>query len=80
MKYRGLISAVPYQSFQHLMDKLKLTESDLLVLSQYRNFFISKKGEFAEHFYEFFYEVPETHILLEHFGKPDVMKHTWATW
>jgi signal transduction histidine kinase len=80
MKYRALISAVPYQSFQHLMDKLKLTESDLLVLSHHRDFFISKKGEFAEFFYEFFYEIPETHILLEHFGKSDVMKLTWATW
>lgn len=62
------------------MDKLKLTESDLLVLSHHRDFFISKKGEFAESFYEFFYEMPETRILLEHFGKPDVMKLTWATW
>ena len=62
------------------MDKLKLTENDLLVLSRHRDFFVSKKGEFAEFFYEFFFEMPETHILLEHFGKPDVMKLTWATW
>jgi signal transduction histidine kinase len=80
MKYRALISAVPYQSFQLLMDKLKLTENDLLILSRHREFFISKKGQFAEFFYEFFFEMPEPRILLEHFGKPDVMKLTWATW
>lgn len=80
MKYRALVSVVPYQSFQLLMDKLRLTESDLLVLSRHRDFFITKKGDFAEFFYEFFYEIPDTHILLEHFGKPDLMKLTWSTW
>jgi len=80
MKYRALVSAVPYQSFRLLMDKLKLTENDLLLLSRHRDFFISRKDEFAEFFYKFYFEVPETHILLEHFGKPDVMKLTWATW
>jgi signal transduction histidine kinase len=62
------------------MDKLKLTENDLLVLGRHRDFFISKKGEFAEFFHEFFLGMPETRIVLEHFGKPDVMKLTWATW
>jgi signal transduction histidine kinase len=62
------------------MDKLSLTESDLLVLSRHRDFFITKKDEFGEFFYEFFDEMPETHVLLEHFGKPDLMKLTWATW
>jgi len=80
MKYRALASAAPYQSFLLLMDKLRLREGDLLVLSRHRDFFITKKGEFAEFFHEFFFEMPETHILLEHFGKPDLMKLTWATW
>src|SRR5512135_1089921 len=80
MKYRALVSAVPYQSFQLLLDNLKLTESDLLVLGSHRDFFITRKGEFAEFFYEFFYKMPETHILLEHSGEPDRMKLTWATW
>ena len=62
------------------MDKVKLTEDDLLLLSLHRDFFIAKKEEFAEYFYAFFFELPETHILLEHVGKPDVMKLTWATW
>ncbi len=80
MKYRALIAAAPGQSFQLLLDKLKLTESDLVLLGRHRDFFISKKNEFAEFFYQFFFELPETHILLEHFGKPDAMKLTWAAW
>jgi signal transduction histidine kinase len=62
------------------MERMKLTEDDLLVLDRHREFFINKKNEFAEFFYDFFFETPETRILLEHFGKPDVMKLTWATW
>lgn len=80
MRYRALISAVPYQSFQLLMERLRLTENDLLVLSRHRDFFVSKQSEFADLFYKSFFEIPETHILLEHFGKPDVIKLTWATW
>lgn len=62
------------------MERMKLTEDDLLVLDRHREFFISKKNEFAEFFYDFFFETPETRILLQHFGKPDVMKLTWAMW
>ncbi len=78
MKYKALIA--PHQSLQLLTDNLKLTENDLRVLRSHRDFFIGKKGEFAEFFYEFFYEMPETRIILERFGKPDVMKLTWAGW
>ncbi len=80
MKYRALVSAVPYQSFQLLLDKLALTENDLIILGRHRDFFIGKKEEFAEFFYEVFFGLPEPRILLEHFGRPDVMKLTWATW
>jgi signal transduction histidine kinase len=80
MKFKALISSTPHQSLQHLLDRVKLTENDLLVLGRHRDFFIREKDEFAKFFYEFFHGLPETHILLEHFGKPDVMKLTWATW
>lgn len=80
MKYKALFSAVPYQSLKLLIDRLKLTEGDLLVLDRHRGFFIDRQREFAEYFYGFFLGIPETRILLEHFGKPDVIKLTWATW
>jgi len=80
MKYRALVSAVPYQSLTAITDKLKLTENDLLVLQLHRDYFINRKEQFADTFYSFFLEMPETRILLEHFGKPDLMKLTWASW
>lgn len=78
VKYKALVA--PHQSLQLLTDDLKLAENDLRVLRSHRDFFIGKKDEFAEFFYEFFYEMPETRIILERFGKPDVMKLTWARW
>ncbi len=80
MKYKALFSAVPYQSLQALIDRLKLSENDLSILERHRGFFIGTRSDFAEFFYEFFLGIPETRILLEHFGKPDVIKLTWATW
>ncbi len=63
-----------------MINKLKLDENDLLVLTRHRDFFIGRRSEFAEFFYDFFLGMPETRILLEHFGKPDIIKLTWATW
>lgn len=62
------------------MGRLKLTDNDIVILDRHRDFFIGRRSEFAEFFYEFFHGLPETQILLEHFGKPDVIKLTWATW
>jgi signal transduction histidine kinase len=80
MKYRALVSTPPYQSLRLLLDQLKLSQDELLVLSRHEDFFISKKTEFAEFFYGFFFDMTEPRILLEYFGKPEVMKLTWATW
>lgn len=79
-QHRALVSAALYGSFQPLLDKLKLSQDDLLVLSRHQDFFINKKAEFDEFFYGFFFDMTEPRILLEYFSKPDVMKLTWATW
>lgn len=80
MEYKALSSAVPYQAIQLLMDKLQLTESDLLFVRQNRDIFISRREEFAAFFYKVFDDIPETHILLERFGKPVGIRQTWSSW
>ncbi len=80
MKYSGLVSAVPYRSLEFIMDKLELKEPDFLVLYQHRDVFIRRQDEFAEFFYNFFWEIPETHLLLEHLGKPGHIKQIWSKW
>ncbi len=80
MKYRALASSIPYQSLQFIIDRLKLTDDDLLLLQRHRDIFIRRKEEFAEFFYQSFSGIMETRVLLDHFGKPEVMKLTWASW
>lgn len=62
------------------MDRLDLTDADRAILRQHREFFISRQKEFAEYFYKSFFEISETRILLEGFGRPEIIKGTWATW
>jgi signal transduction histidine kinase len=80
MEYRALLSAVPYQNIQRIMSKLQLSEVEFGVIREYREIFISRKEEFAEFFYSSFIDLRETHIVLEHFGKPDLIKQIWASW
>lgn len=80
MEYRAIHSAAPHQNLQSIIAKLQLTEQELAVLRSCRDVFVSKKDEFAVFFHDSFLDMRETHIILERFGKPDVMKRTWAAW
>jgi signal transduction histidine kinase len=80
MKYKALASAVPYHSFQAIMNRLQLKEDEFLVLSQHRDIFLRAKDDFAEFFYKSFLEIAETHLLLERYGRADSLKRTWSLW
>jgi signal transduction histidine kinase len=80
MEYRALFTAVPHQSLQSVLGRLQLTEPELETIHRHRDIFLSRKTEFAEFFFASFFEIKETRIILERFGKPDVMKRTWAKW
>jgi hypothetical protein len=79
MEYGTLLSAVPYQRLQQMISKLQLTEKELALLHQHRAVFISKQHAFAEFIYNSFFDIRETHILIERAG-PDNMKRIWAAW
>ena len=80
MEYKALSSSVPYQNIQLMMNKLQLTEADLLIVRQCKDVFIESCDNFAAFFYKAFYEIPETRILLERLGEPAIIKQTWSTW
>ncbi len=80
MEYRALFTAVPHQSLQTILGRLRLTEQELATLHRHRSVFLGKKNEFAEFFFASFSEIRETQIILDRYGKPDVMKRTWAMW
>jgi signal transduction histidine kinase len=80
MEYKALISAVPYQSVKRIMSKLQLSETEFEMIREHREIFVSRKEEFADFFYDSFIDLRETHIVLEHFGRPEMIKNIWANW
>jgi signal transduction histidine kinase len=72
--------AIPYAKLYFIKGKLGLSDQDLRVLDPYREMFIRCKDQFAEHFYDVFDSIPETHLILEHEGRPGFLKKTWAGW
>ncbi len=54
--------------------------ADLQALDPYREIFVRRKDQFAQHFYDMFDNIPETHLILEHEGRPGFLKKAWAAW
>jgi nitrogen-specific signal transduction histidine kinase len=71
---------VPYEKLHRIREQLGLSDADLQVLDPYRNIFVQHRDQFAQHFYDFFQEIPETRLILQHEGRPGFMKKTWAAW
>ncbi len=80
MEYKALSLAVPYKSIESMMNRLQLTEADFLLLHQHKEVFISRRNDFADYFYKTFDGIPETHMLLGRFGRPDAMRQIWSVW
>jgi signal transduction histidine kinase len=75
-----LSNEVPYGKLYFIKEKLGLSERELQVLDPYREIFVQRKDQFAQHFYDVFENIPETHLILEHGGRPGFLKKTWAAW
>ena len=71
---------VPYEKLYFIKEKLGLSEGDLQALDPYREIFVRRKDQFAERFHDVFDSIPETHLILEHAGRPGFLKKTWAAW
>jgi signal transduction histidine kinase len=72
--------AVPLEKLSYIREKLGLSVEDLAALEPYRYLLASRKEEFAQYFYQFFDNIPETHLILEHGGRPDILRKVWAVW
>jgi signal transduction histidine kinase len=75
-----LSEGVPYGKLYFIKEKIGLSEGDLQVLDPYREIFVQHKDQFAQHFYDVFENIPETHLILEHEGRPGFLKKAWAAW
>lgn len=61
-------------------DQLNLGQEDLDVLEPYRALFVAKKDAFAEYFYNFFYRIARTRIILRHERRKGFLREMWAEW
>jgi signal transduction histidine kinase len=63
-----------------LKEKIGIDEKDLNVLSPFADFFIARKDEFADYFYDVFFRIPEARVVLESESEPGLLKKVWAAW
>lgn len=71
---------VPFEKLTWFKEKLGLREEEKERLALYRSLFASKKGRFAQAFYEYFSQIPETRLILDHEARQGHLKEAWAHW
>ncbi len=71
---------VPFEKLFILKERLGIDDSYLMALDPFRGLFVEKKEDFASYLYEYFQEIPETRIFLEHYERPGFLKKAWANW
>jgi signal transduction histidine kinase len=74
-----MVSAVPFKNLEAMLGRLRLEDEDRALLARHSGMFIAKKDEFAEFFFSTFFDLPETHIILERYGG-EAIKRIWASW
>lgn len=55
-------------------------QRELSIIEQYKHIFIDRKDELAEIFFDYFYNLPETRLLLENDHVQKNIRTIWATW
>ncbi len=71
---------IPYAKMAQLQEKIGITAHDLDALDPLREMFVARKTEFADYFYDVFYNIPEARIVLENEKEPGILKKVWASW
>lgn len=70
----------PLERLVWFQEKLSLKPEEKEKIDQYRHLFAEKKEVFAEHFYQFFYEIPETKLFLDYEKRVGHLKKAWTQW
>ena len=73
-------SPPPHQKLHLFLNKIGIQEIETDQLEPYRALFVSRKHEFADYFYDFFYDMADTRVILEGESEPGLMKRVWSSW
>ncbi len=71
---------MPFGKLQTFKNWLGLNEAELRKLEPLKDILISRKEDFASHFFRFFMEIPEARIIIEHERRPGYLLEAWAEW
>jgi signal transduction histidine kinase len=71
---------IPYERLNWFRLRLGLEGTGLSGLGPYASLFLEQDEEFAEAFYAYFFDIPETRILLKHERRPGHLKKAWRYW
>ncbi len=72
---------VPMERLVFFKKKLGLEDKEMEKLNPYRSIFVSKKREFSKYFHQYFLEIPQTKIILEHEKHQNrLLKEIWPQW
>jgi len=69
-----------HEKLHILREKIGLDEKELELLKPYRDAFISRSKDFADHLYKSLLDIPETSMFLIHYEAPGFLKKAWEHW
>lgn len=70
----------PHEHLQAFQEQLGLSLQELEVLDPYRQIFMDHKEEFAGFFYNYFYQIPRTRVILHHEKMRGELRRIWSRW
>ena len=71
---------IPIKKLVWFQTKLGLESDEMEKLDRYRSVFADRKKEFSEHFYDYFIQIPETRVYLDHEKYRGHLKRVWEHW
>ena len=74
------VSQSPHEKLRLILEKIGIEAIEISQLKPFRELFTSKKNAFADYFYNFFLDMPDTRVILEGEREPGLMKRVWAHW
>jgi len=70
----------PAEKISWFQEKVSFDEDSFNKLKGYSSFFIERKSQFSDYFYEYFSRIEETKFILSHEERRGHIKKTWEEW
>ncbi|MFZ5584486.1 MAG: protoglobin domain-containing protein [Thermodesulfobacteriota bacterium] len=74
------IDPVPLDRLHFFQDRVGLTSADLALVERHGRSFAERHPEFGEFFYEYFWQIPRTRMILEQGRPPRKLQYVLAEW